>query len=88
MKNLQEIIDRCNQVLDKWNGRSATFETVGDFAEVFELDVALNLVPKHLEGAPTPNVKRPPVEEQGDFFSDFTEQDRSMLGNWRTNNGI
>lgn len=85
MTNIQDLIDRCNDILEKWHDRSATLETVADFASVFGLAVNYQLVPLDVIA----DVKRAePVIEQTDLFQDLTVEDRSMLGNWRDNNGL
>jgi hypothetical protein len=62
-----------------------TFETVADFASVFGLALNYQLVPLDI----VPEIKRAePAPEQSDLFQELTVEDRSMLGNWRGNNGL
>ena len=85
MTNIQELIDRCNDILEKWHDERATLETVADFASVFGLAVNYQLVPLDV----VPEIKRAePVPEQSDLFQELTVEDSIMLGNWRDNNGL
>jgi hypothetical protein len=85
MTNIQELIDRCEAVVRDWKERQCTIETVNDFAAVFGMELNYQLVPKDVV-ADVKKVEK--VQEQTDLFPELSRDDRSMLSNWRTNNGL
>ena len=84
MTNMDELIERCSEVLSKWHDRLATPETVRDFAKVFDLELNWSL--KLIEdGEPKKPVVKP---EQSEFIFELSEDDQWAIKSWRENNGL
>ena len=84
MTNMDELIERCSEVLSKWHDRLATLETVRDFAKVFDLELNWSLKPIE-DGEPKKPVVKP---EQSEFIFELSEDDQWAIKSWRENNGL
>ena len=92
---MQELIDKCDSVVSKWQERAATLETVQDFADVFGLDVEWRLAKKKdpdMEAAERivsyVTGKTPEPEDQYQLFNEMSAEDKYAMKSWRTNNGL
>ena len=48
MTNIQQIINRCHDVLIKWQDCQPSIEMAQDFAAVFDLEMNFQLLPKQM----------------------------------------
>jgi hypothetical protein len=86
MLKIDEVIERCANVVADWHGRTATIETVRDFAAVFDMEMQWGLARK----APvdeTPNKATDP-DDQYELFNEMSAEDRYAMKSWRENNGL
>jgi hypothetical protein len=81
---MEELINKCGEVVAKWQEREPTLETVKDFAEVFGMEVGWWVRPVK-QVAPIEPVD---PEPQYELFNELSVEDKYAMKSWRSNNGL
>lgn len=86
MTNIDEVIERCSEVISKWQERTPTIEMAQDFAAVFGFELNWTLQPKEFDEALVS--KSVAVPEQNEFAFELSPDDKFAIKGWRDNNGL
>lgn len=87
MTNIDAVVERCAEVVSKWQQRNPTIELAQDFAAVFGFELNWTLTPKDVEPVEAKAMPEQAPQQYG-LFSDFTVEDKTVLKSWRDNNGL
>jgi len=89
MMDIGDVVEKCAEVVTKWQQREPTLELAQDFASVFGFQLNWTLTPTAAPtedpAEPAPIVAAPP---QYELFTELSEQDKYAIKSWRSNNGL
>jgi len=90
MTNIEEVIERCSEVVSKWRELNPTIELAQDFASVFGFQLNWTLTPttEISPVAPTETVETVETTPQYELFNEMSEEDQYAMKSWRENNGL
>ena len=87
MTNIEEVIERCSEVVSKWRELTPTIELAQDFASVFGFQLNWTLTPT-TEISPVAPIETVETVPQYELFNEMSEEDQYAMKSWRENNGL